>query len=178
MFAAVQVAFEKADAQRTQFRNNMMAHHAQRFCRMAGDEDALSLGQQVPNEVSDGVRLSRAWRALNQHATVLLELLGNANLLGIRGFAEKNLGVGFTVTIGRRIRFSSVSGRGDSSPTILRSDQGKSSRVRRSARMPSIAAAYPRVRARRNRIGSRPIRGSLASAAGARSSSNSPRGES
>ncbi len=75
---------------------------------MAGDEDALSLGQQVPNQVSDGVRLSRAWRALNHHATVLLELLGNPNLLGIRGFAEKNFGVSFAVTMGRRICFSSV----------------------------------------------------------------------
>ena len=67
---------------------------------------------------------------------------------------------------------------GDSSPTIFSSDQGKSSRVRRSARMPSIAAANPNVRARRKSSGSRPMQGSFTSVSGARSSRNSPRGES
>ena len=46
--------------------------------------------------------------ALNQNATVFLKLLGNANLFGVRGFAEKNSRIGFAVTIGRRICFSSV----------------------------------------------------------------------
>src|SRR5882757_3823338 len=71
-----------------------------------------------------------------------------------------------------------ASGTDDSSPTIFNRDQGKSSRVRRSARMPSIAAANPKVRERRKRTGSRPTHGSVTSASGARSSKNSPRGES
>ncbi len=44
--------------------------------------------------------------------------------------------------------------------------------------MPSIAAANPKVRARRKRTGSRPMQGSLTSASGERSSRNSPRGDS
>ena len=100
MFAAVQVVFEKADAQRPQFGNNVMAHHAQCLGGVAGDEDAFPLGQQVPNQISDGVRLSRARRTLNQNPAVFLELLGNTNLFRVGGLAEKNSGVGFAVTIG------------------------------------------------------------------------------
>ncbi len=85
-----------------------MAHHAQRLCGVAGDEDTFSLSQQMADQISDGVRFSRARRALNQDAAVFLELPGNANLLGVSGLAEKNCGVGFAVAIRRRIGFSVV----------------------------------------------------------------------
>ena len=62
----------------------------------------------MPNQISDGVRFSRARRALHQHATVFLELPGNSNLFGVRGFTEKNSGIGFAVMIGQRICFSRV----------------------------------------------------------------------
>ena len=62
----------------------------------------------MANQIADGVRLSRAWRALNQHAAVFLELFGNPDLFGIRGFAEQNSGFGFAVTIGGRIRFCRI----------------------------------------------------------------------
>ncbi len=65
LLAAVQIAFQDTDAQRAQFRNNVMADHAQGFGRMAGDQDTLSLRQQMANEISDGVSFARSGRALH-----------------------------------------------------------------------------------------------------------------
>src|SRR6266853_3913670 len=108
LFAAVQIAFEKADAEWAQFRNDVMAHHAQGLGGVAGDKDAFPLGQKVTDQISDGVRFPRTRRALNQHAAVLLKLPGNANLLGVCRLAEKNRRVDFAVAIRRRIGFSRV----------------------------------------------------------------------
>ena len=68
-----------------------MAHHAQCLRGVAGDQHTLALGQQVPDKISDGVRFSRARRALHQDASMLLKLLGNSDLLRICGFAQQHL---------------------------------------------------------------------------------------
>ena len=90
LFAAVQVAFEDADAQRAKLGDNVMANHAQRFGRVAGDQNAFSLRQQVANQVSDGVGLARAGRTLNEDTSVLFELAGDANLFGVGGLTKQD----------------------------------------------------------------------------------------
>src|SRR5947208_6730065 len=73
----------------------MMSHHAQSLRRVAGDQNALSLRQQMADEISDGVRLAGSRRALNQDASVFFQLLRDANLFGVGGFAEQNVYTGF-----------------------------------------------------------------------------------
>ncbi len=44
----------------------------------------------MPDEIADGVGFAGAGRTLHQHAAVLFQLLGDANLFGIGGFAQEN----------------------------------------------------------------------------------------
>ena len=65
-----------------------MANHAHRLCRVTGDQNALALSQQMADQISYGMRLPRAGRALHQNASMFLKLLGNSDLLWIRRFAQ------------------------------------------------------------------------------------------
>src|SRR5260221_1544072 len=67
-----------------------MPHHAQRLRRMACNQDAFPLRQQMTNQVANGVRLASPRRALHQDASVFLKLLRNAYLFGVSGFAEQH----------------------------------------------------------------------------------------
>ncbi len=68
----------------------MLAHHAQSLRRVAGDQDALALGEQMADEIADGVSFPSARRALHQNSSVFLKLLGNSDLFGVSGFAEEH----------------------------------------------------------------------------------------
>ncbi len=70
-----------------------MAHHAQCLCRVAGDQNALALREQVAHKIADGVSFAGAGRALYQNTSVFLELLSNSNLLGIRRLAQKHFAI-------------------------------------------------------------------------------------
>src|SRR5260370_28051569 len=72
-----------------------MAHHAQCLCRVAGDQNALALGEQMADKIADGVSFSRARRALHQNPSMFLELLGNSDLLGIGGVSQQHLALPF-----------------------------------------------------------------------------------
>ena len=88
-----------------------MAHHAQCLCRVAGDQDALALGEQAADKIADGVSFSRAWRALHQNTPMFFELPGNADLLGIGGLAEEHFTVLLSRAARRSIRISCVGNR-------------------------------------------------------------------
>ena len=76
---------------------------------MAGDKHAFSLGQQVTDKIPDRVSFSGARRTLNQHASVLLQLLCDSHLLWICGLAQKDFGVRLMVLpIGWRTGFSKL----------------------------------------------------------------------
>ena len=109
LLPALQVTFEDADAQRAQLRNDVMADHTQRFRRVAGNQNTFSLRQQMPDKIADGVGFAGAGRTLHQHASVLFQLLGDANLFGIGGLAQEN----FRFRLGKAargcVRFGRVS---------------------------------------------------------------------
>jgi len=42
-----------------------MAHHPQRLCGVTGDQNALALGQQMADQIADGMSFSGTWRALH-----------------------------------------------------------------------------------------------------------------
>jgi hypothetical protein len=71
-----------------------MAHHAQGLGRVAGDQNAFALREQVAHKIANGVSFAGARRALYQNASMFLELLSNSNLLGIRGLAQKHFAIG------------------------------------------------------------------------------------
>jgi hypothetical protein len=87
------VAVEHRDAKRLDVRVRLVAQHAQRLRRMAGDEDALSLGEQVADEVADGVGLARSRGALDDHRARAVQALGEVQLLDVRFLGEQDVGV-------------------------------------------------------------------------------------
>ena len=85
------VALQHAHGQRPQLLDHVVAQHAQRLGRMARDQDALSLCQQVADEVRDGVRLPGPRRSLDEHASFPLEAHRDPDLLRVGGLAEQHL---------------------------------------------------------------------------------------
>src|SRR6516225_8829128 len=77
-----------------------MAHQAQCLRRVAGDQNAFSLRQQVAYKIANGVSFSGAGWALHQNTAMFLELLSNSNLLGIRGLAQEH----FLIRLSRTTR--------------------------------------------------------------------------
>src|SRR5258708_29472448 len=89
----------------------MMEDQWEWLCWMAGDQDALALGEQMADKIADGVSFSSARRALHQNPSMLLELLGNTDLLGIGGLAQQHFAIRWSATAGGRMRVSHVGNR-------------------------------------------------------------------
>ena len=66
----------------------------------------------MADQIADGMRLSSARRALNQHAAVFFELFGDPYLFGICGLAQENIGIGLAVSVPGGVRFAGVGNRG------------------------------------------------------------------
>jgi len=56
LIAAVDVALQHAHAQGPQLLHHVVAQDPERLGGVAGDQHALALGEQVPDQVGDGVR--------------------------------------------------------------------------------------------------------------------------
>src|SRR5262249_4809608 len=102
--AAVEVTLQHADTKRSQGGNDVLAYHAEGFGGVAGDQNAFSLRQEMADQVADGVGLTRAGRALYQGSAMLFQLLGNSDLLRIRGLAQQNPRLGPAQDCPRRLR--------------------------------------------------------------------------
>src|ERR1700730_5970595 len=85
-----------------------MAHHAQGLGRVACDQNALALGEQMADKIADRVGFSSARRTLHQDSSMFFKLLGYADLLGIGGFAQKHFAIRWSGTALRWIRISPV----------------------------------------------------------------------
>src|SRR6267154_3295709 len=70
-----------------------MAHHPQRLCGVTRDQNALALGQQMADQIANGMSFSSTWRSLHQNTTVLFELLCDSDLLRISRFAQQHFAV-------------------------------------------------------------------------------------
>src|SRR4029077_13645908 len=66
LHAAIKIVFKQTHSQGPQLWDNLAAHHSERLRRVTGDEHALSFREQVTNKISDGVRVSRTGRSLNE----------------------------------------------------------------------------------------------------------------
>jgi len=116
-----------------------MPYHAQGFRCVTRDQNILQCASKWPTRLR-WCGVFQSPRALDKHSTMFFQLLRDSYLFRICGLAQKDVSVGLITADFRLVCFHDIWNR-DSSPTMFRRDQGKSSRVRRSARIPSIAAA-------------------------------------
>jgi len=112
LVAALQVAFQHAHAQGPQLLDHVIAEDAKRLGGVAGDQHALALGEQVTDQVGDGVGLPGSRRPLDEYASLALEPHGDPDLLRVGGLAEQHLlrlvawleGLRLLVRLGRRVQ--------------------------------------------------------------------------
>src|SRR6266508_187926 len=79
---------DHADGELGNVLGELVAQHLESACRVARDQDTLPEGDQVRDEVGDGVRLAGPWRSLDDHATMTGEPCDDPALLVIGGKRE------------------------------------------------------------------------------------------
>ena len=84
---------EHRDAERLDLLGQEVLDDRERLRRVARDEHALALREEVAEKVRDGVGLACAGRALHEHDVVVFDLVRDRELLGVRGLGEKYVGV-------------------------------------------------------------------------------------
>ena len=84
---------EHRDAERLDLLGQEVLDDRERLRRVARDEHALALREEVAEKVRDGVGLARAGRPLHEHDVVVFDLVRDRELLGVRGLGEKYVGV-------------------------------------------------------------------------------------
>src|SRR5258708_5917070 len=90
LLSAFQVAFQHADAEGTQGRNDMLAEHTQGFRRVARNQYRLLVSQQVADQVRNRMALAGAWWTLDQDGPVLVEAFRDLHLLGVGFLCEED----------------------------------------------------------------------------------------
>src|SRR5438552_3993366 len=91
LVAALDVALQHAHGQRPQLLDDVIAQDAQRLGGVTRDQDALALGEQMTDEVRDGVCLPGPRRPLDEHASFALQAHRDPDLLGVRRLAEQHV---------------------------------------------------------------------------------------
>jgi hypothetical protein len=85
------IVMKNTDAKWLKWLDDFLPKHTQRFGRMGSDEHALSLGQQMTEEIRNGVRFASAGRPLYEDTISTSELSGDFKLLTIGRLTQENV---------------------------------------------------------------------------------------
>ena len=92
---ALTLVSQQSHAQGPNFRRQLLLQHAKRRLTLGGDQNPFALGQEVADDVCNGMALAGAGRALHYHPVAGFQLLDDSHLLVVvRQGKEKLFGVG------------------------------------------------------------------------------------